>query len=79
MCTLQLFRDLRAFIYESSKKAGTRRDLVLHSRDAKGHNTNIMILFHESKLEKPVTKILCVLNFQEDTQQHSLTTAVQRT
>lgn len=23
--------------------------------------------FHESELEKPVTEILCILNFQEDT------------
>lgn len=42
---LQLFWDLRAFIYESGEKAGTRQDFILQSRDAKGHNTNIMILW----------------------------------
>lgn len=43
-------------------------DFILQSGDAEGQNMNIMIYgqgFHESKLEKPVIEILCILNFQE--------------
>lgn len=42
---LQLFRDLHVFIYERGEKAGTRQDFILQSRDAKGHNMSIMILW----------------------------------
>lgn len=42
---LRLSRDLGAFIYKSGEKAGTPQDFILQSRDAKGHDVNIMILW----------------------------------
>lgn len=41
----QLLWVLRAFICESSEKAGTCQDFIVRSHDAKGHNMNIMILW----------------------------------